>query len=173
MGWNIPGRPKLKGQVGEDARGATALTPRVGSASWGTPGWIWIGSSAGAARVHTPSCCTPLAPSVLNSRGIMKTFSAEAWQPQTDSVEQASWQLWGRGETRDQESSPFPSLFFSNRLSDMCAPGKQTSKQNRHRGRHIERMNTCHALSPEQRQAANLDLSVVTTSVTHGGDEGR
>ena len=55
----------------------------------------------------------------------------------------------------------------------MCAPGKQTSKQNRHRGRHIERMNTCHALSPEQRQAANLDLSVVTTSVTHGGDEGR
>ena len=48
------------------------------------------GSLAGAARVHTPGCCTLLAPGVLNSRGIMKTSSAEACQPQTESVEQSS-----------------------------------------------------------------------------------
>lgn len=66
----------------------------VGSLSQGAQRWIW-NSKFGSGSLHTPSCCTLRSPSVSNSRGIMKTCQAEAWQPQTDSGERSSWQLWG------------------------------------------------------------------------------
>lgn len=59
-----------------------------------------------------------------------------------------------RGRTGDQESSSFPSLFFSNRVSDTCAPEKQTDEKSRHRGQHTECINARRAFRPpEQRQA--------------------
>ena len=81
-GGNITGRPKLRGQVEEDARGLMVTAPpyimrklrhrEVESLSPGIQRWIW-NLKLGSGSSYTPSCYTLLSPSVLNSRAIMKT----------------------------------------------------------------------------------------------------
>lgn len=100
----ITGRPEPEGCREKDVRSLLVLAPthlrtRKGhreaeSLSQGLQRWFW-NLKLGWGSFHTPSCYTLLSPSVLNSRGIMKTSQAEAWQPQTDFVEQSSWQLRG------------------------------------------------------------------------------
>ena len=72
-----------------------------------------------------------------------------------------------RGETRDQESS---ALLFKKGEPHTHT---HTHTQNQHQGQRTKYINIRQAFSsPEQRQATNLEVSVLAASVIHGGRKG-